>query len=134
MSKKSADSMTTRGIRMPDEQWLLCIEKSQELGKESPSEFVREAIDFYMEWLNLDQKKKFLTPELESVMRAMVHDFEDRISRLLFKNAVELNLLTRLIYHDFNYKPEEVQAIRSEAIRLVGDTNGSLNFDHIDSI
>ena len=119
---------------MPNEQWLLCIEKSQELGKESPSEFVREAIDFYMEWLNLDQKKKFLTPELESVMRAMVHDSEDRISRLLFKNAVELNLLTRLIYHDFNYKPEEVQAIRSEAIRLVGDTNGSLNFDHIDSI
>ena len=134
MSKKSADSMKTKGIRMSDEQWLLCIEKSQELGKESPSEFVREAIDFYMEWLNLDQKKKFLTPELESVMRAMVHDSEDRISRLLFKNAVELNLLTRLIYHDFNYKPEEVQAIRSEAIRLVGDTNGSLNFDHIDSI
>ena len=126
--------MKTKGIRMSDEQWLLCIEKSQELGKESPSEFVREAIDFYMEWLNLDQKKKFLTPELESVMRAMVHDSEDRISRLLFKNAVELNLLTRLIYHDFNYKPEEVQAIRSEAIRLVGDTNGSLNFDHIDSI
>ena len=134
MSKKSADSMKTKGIRMSDEQWFLCIEKSQELGKESPSEFVREAIDFYMEWLNLDQKKKFLTPELESVMRAMVHDSEDRISRLLFKNAVELNLLTRLIYHDFNYKPEEVQAIRSEAIRLVGDTNGSLNFDHIDSI
>ena len=134
MSKKSADSMKTKGIRMSDEQWLLCIEKSQELGKESPSEFVREAIDFYMEWLNIDQKKKFLTPELESVMRAMVHDSEDRISRLLFKNAVELNLLTRLIYHDFNYKPEEVQAIRSEAIRLVGDTNGSLNFDHIDSI
>jgi hypothetical protein len=92
MTKKSADPMKTKGVRMSDEQWLLCIEKSQELGKESPSEFVREAIDFYMEWLNLDQKKKFLTPELESVMRAMVHDSEDRISRLLFKNAVELNL------------------------------------------
>ena len=134
MSKKSADSMKTKGIRMSDEQWLLCIEKSQELGKESPSEFVREAIDFYMEWLNLDQKKKFLTPELESVMRATVRDSEERIARLMFKNAVELNLLTRLIYHDFNYKPEEVQVVRNEAIRLVGDTNGSLNLDYIDSV
>ena len=104
------------------------------MGKESPSEFVREAIDFYMEWLNLDQKKKFLTPELESVMRATVRDSEERIARLMFKNAVELNLLTRLIYHDFNYKPEEVQAVRNEAIRLVGDTNGSLNLDYIDSV
>ena len=133
MSKRSADSMKTKGIRMSDEQWLLCIEKSQELGKESPSEFVREAIDFYMEWLNLDQKKKFLTPELESVMRATVRDSEERISRLMFKNAVELNLLTRLIYHDFRYTTEEVKAIRNEAIRLVGDTNGSLNLDYIDS-
>ena len=126
--------MKTKGVRMSDEQWLLCIEKSQELGKESPSEFVREAIDFYMEWLNLDQKKKFLTPELESVMRATVRDSEERIARLMFKNAVELNLLTRLIYHDFNYKPEEVQVVRNEAIRLVGDTNGSLNLDYIDSV
>jgi hypothetical protein len=134
MTKKTADSMTTRGIRMPDEQWLLCIEKSQELGKESPSDFIREAIDFYLEWLNLDQKKKFLTPELESVMRATVRDSEERIARLMFKNAVELNLLTRLIYHDFAYKPEEVEAIRNEAIRLVSDTNGSLNLDYIDSV
>ena len=133
MSKKSADSMKTKGIRMSDEQWLLCIEKSHELGKESPSEFVREAIDFYMEWLNLDQKKKFLTPELESVMRATVRDSEERIARLMFKNAVELNLLTRLIYHDFRYTAEEVKAVRNEAIRLVGDTNGSLNLDYIDS-
>ena len=59
--------MKTKGIRMSDEQWLLCIEKSQELGKESPSEFVREAIDFYMEWLNLDQKKSFSHPSLNQL-------------------------------------------------------------------
>ena len=34
----------------------------------------------------------------------------------------------------FGYKPEEVEAIRNEAIRLVSDTNGSLNLDYIDSI
>jgi hypothetical protein len=30
------------------------------------------------------------------------------------------------------YKPEEVQAVRKEAIRLVGETNGCLNLDYID--
>ena len=61
-----------------------------------------------------------------------MRDSENRTSRLLFKNAVELHLLTRLIYHDFRYKPEEVEALREEAVRLVGETNGSLNMDYID--
>jgi hypothetical protein len=65
-------------------------------------------------------------------MRATIRDSEERMARLLFKNAVELHLLTRLIYHDFNYKPEEVHAIRAEAIQLVKETNGSVNLDYID--
>ena len=98
------------------------------------SEFLREAIDFYADWKMRGTTEKVITPEIESIVRTIIGKTEDRISRLLFKNAVELHLLTRLIYHDFNYKPEEVQAVRNEAIRLVGDTNGSLNLDYIDSV
>ena len=96
------------------------------------AEFIRDAVDFFAEWKSHDTTEKFLTPALESVVRATVRDSEERVARLLFKNAVELHLLTRLIYHDFNYKPEEVQAIRADAIQLVKETNGSVNLDYID--
>ena len=129
-----SENFESKGVRLRPEQWRLCTQMCQEFGYKNYSEFLREAIDFYADWKMRGTTEKVITPEIESIVRTIIGKTEDRISRLLFKNTVELNLLTRLIYHDFNYKPEEVQAIRNEAIRLVGDTNGSLNLDYIDSI
>ena len=129
---KMSENLQSRGVRLRPEQWKLCAQMCKESGYKNTNEFIRDAIDFFAEWKSRDTTEKFLTPALESVMRASVRDGEDRIARLMFKNAVELHLLTRLIYHDFNYKPEEVQAIRAEAIQLVKETNGSIDLDNID--
>ena len=129
-----SENFESKGVRLRPEQWRLCTQMCQEFGYKNYSEFLREAIDFYADWKMRGITEKVITPEIESIVRTIIGKTEDRISRLLFKNTVELHLLTRLIYHDFNYKPEEVQAVRNEAIRLVGDTNGSLNLDYIDSV
>ena len=129
-----SENFESKGVRLLPEQWRLCTQMCQEFGYKNYSEFLREAIDFYADWKMRGTTEKVITPEIESIVRTIIGKTEDRISRLLFKNTVELHLLTRLIYHDFNYKPEEVQAVRNEAIRLVGDTNGSLNLDYIDSV
>ena len=129
-----SENFESKGVRLRPEQWRLCTQMCQEFGYKNYSEFLREAIDFYADWKMRGTTEKVITPEIESIVKTIIGKTEDRISRLLFKNTVELHLLTRLIYHDFNYKPEEVQAIRNEAIRLVGDTNGSLNLDYIDSV
>ena len=129
-----SENFESKGVRLRPEQWRLCTQMCQEFGYKNYSEFLREAIDFYADWKMRGTTEKVITPEIESIVRTIIGKTEDRISRLLFKNTVELHLLTRLIYHDFNYKPEEVQALRNEAIRLVGDTNGSLNLDYIDSV
>lgn len=129
-----SENFESKGVRLRPEQWRLCTQMCQEFGYKNYSEFLREAIDFYADWKMRGTTEKVITPEIESIVKTIIGKTEDRISRLLFKNTVELHLLTRLIYHDFNYKPEEVQAVRNEAIRLVGDTNGSLNLDYIDSV
>ena len=129
-----SENFESKGVRLRPEQWRLCTQRCQEFGYKNYSEFLREAIDFYADWKMRGTTEKVITPEIESIVITIIGKTEDRISRLLFKNTVELHLLTRLIYHDFNYKPEEVQAVRNEAIRLVGDTNGSLNLDYINSL
>ena len=129
-----SENFESKGVRLRPEQWRLCNQMGKEFGYKNYSEFLRDAVDFYAYWKTRGTTERVITPEIESIVRKAIGKTEDRISRLLFKNAVELHLLTRLIYHDFNYKPEEVQDIRSEAIRLVGDTNGSLNLDYIDSV
>lgn len=119
--------MQTRGIRMSDDQWETCSEWSRKLGYRSPSDFVRDAIEFYVEWTKRESSEKFLTPALESVVRGIVKDSEDRTCRLLFKMAVDLNLIMRIICNDFNYSESELKDLRRESVRIVSDTNGMIH-------
>ena len=112
---------------MPEEQWEMCQEKAKELGYHNPSEFVRDAIDFYVEWTNRESSEKFLTPALESVVRGIVKDSEDRTARLLFKMVVDINLITRIICRDFDYSEADLRRRRQEAVRIVSDTNGMIH-------
>ena len=127
MAEKTSEKMSTKGIRMPEEQWEMCQEKAKELGYHNPSEFVRDAIDFYVEWTNRESSEKFLTPALESVVRGIVKDSEDRICRLLFKMAVDMNMLSHLVLQDYRYSDEELRELRRESVRIVSDTNGSIH-------
>ena len=127
MAEKYSEKMPTRGIRMPDEQWKMCQEMSEELGYRYPSDFIRDAIDFYVEWKKSDSAEKFLTPALESVVRGIVKDSEDRICRLLFKMAVDMNMLSHLVLQDYRYSDEELRELRRESVRIVSDTNGSIH-------
>ena len=127
MAEKYTEKMPTRGIRMPDEQWKMCQEMSDELGYRYPSDFIRDAIDFYVEWKKSKSAEKFLTPALESVVRGIVKDSEDRICRLLFKMAVDMNMLSHLVLQDYRYSDEELRELRRESVRIVSDTNGSIH-------
>ena len=127
MAEKYSEKMPTRGIRMPDEQWKMCQEMSDELGYRYPSDFIRDAIDFYVEWKKSDSAEKFLTPALESVVRGIVKDSEDRICRLLFKMAVDMNMLSHLVLQDYRYSDEELRELRRESVRIVSDTNGTIH-------
>ena len=127
MAEKYSEKMPTRGIRMPEEQWEMCQEKAKELGHHNPSEFVRDAIDFFVEWTNRESSEKFLTPALESVVRGIVKDSEDRTARLLFKMVVDINLITRIICRDFDYSEADLRRLRQESVRIVSDTNGTIH-------
>ena len=127
MTEKINEKMPTRGIRMPDELWKTCIEMSEELGYGYPSDFIRDAIEFFIEWHNRKSSEKFLTPALESVMRGIVQDSDDRMGCLLHKIAVTMDMLAYVIMKDYRYSDEELRQIRQMSIRRVNDTNGRIH-------
>ena len=128
MKNKNDRAMGSTGIRFTEEQLRRCDEKSEELGI-SRNRLIRDAVDFYLEWLSRESTEKFLTPALESVFSAKLRDTEDRLSRILFKMAVEQNVLARIVLEDGEYEyPEEfVEKIRRHAVRHLKETNGTLN-------
>ena len=127
MSENEDEKMPTRGIRMPDELWKTCIEMSKELGYGYPSDFIRDAIEFFIEWNNRKSSEKFLTPALESVMRGIVQDSDDRMGCLLYKLAVSLDMMARLMYHEHNYSESDWEKFRQQCLRRVNDTNGRIH-------
>ena len=128
MDKKNSKVMGSTGVRFTEEQLKRCDAKSDELGI-SRNEFIRDAVEFYLEWLSRESTEKFLTPALESVFSAKLRDTEDRLARILFKMAVEQNVLARIILEDgkYAYNEEFVEQIRRHAVRHLKETNGTVS-------
>lgn len=126
MSKKQNETMGSTGIRFSQDQLGRCDAKSRELGI-SRNEFVRDAVEFYLEWLSRESTEKFLTPALESVFSAKLRDTEDRLSRILFKMAIDQNILAYAYINNGNYDSEYVEELRSLAINDLKNTNGTLD-------
>ena len=128
MGNKNNRAMGSTGIRFTEDQLRRCEEKSEELGV-SRNEFIRDAVDFYLEWLNIESTEKFLTPALESVFSAKLRDTESRLGRILFKIAVDQNVLARIILEDgrYVYEKDFVEKIRRHAVQHVKETNGNVS-------
>ena len=127
MPENENEKMPTRGVRMPNELWNTCVEMSKELGYGFPSDFIRDAIEFFIEWNNRKSSEKFLTPALESVMRCIVQESDDRMGCLLHKIAVTMDMLAYVIMKDYRYSDEELRQIRQMSIRRVNDPNGRIH-------
>ena len=60
---------------------------------------------------------------------AKLRDTEDRLARILFKMAVEQNVLARIILEDgkYVYNADFVEQIRRHAVQHVRETNGKVS-------
>ena len=124
MGNKKNRVMGSTGIRFTEDQLRRCEEKSAELGI-SRNEFIRDAVEFYLEWLNIESTDKFLTPALESVISAKIRDVEYRISQNLFRIAVEQNVLAQVLISDGKYACDFVEGLHRNAVAMVAETNGT---------
>ncbi len=131
MKTQKNETMTSGSIRLTPTMWNECDKRAEELGLRSRNEFIRDAIDFYMEWLDKPSSQKFLTPALESVIGAKVRDSEDRIARLLFKLAVAQNMQAHIVADIVQLDESQTENYRLLALREMRETNGRMAMEEI---
>lgn len=95
----------------------------------SRSEFISDALEFYIAWLHSEETEKVLTPALESVISGRIGDTENRIARVLFKQSVELAMLMHVVAATHSIRPEDVEALRKMCVGEVSKVNGKFHFD-----
>ena len=128
---KQNNEKTSKGVALTEAQWERCDRLANVNGCRSRNAFIRDAIDFYCSWLEKEQSERFLTPALESVISAKIRDSEERISRNLFKIAVDLAILSKIVLDrdGGGYDADYLDEMRQDSIREVSETNGAIRMD-----
>ena len=97
----------------------------------SRSEFVCDAIEHYIALLNVNGSSKVLTPALESVISGKIAGTEDRISRMIFKLAVEIAVQNHLTAGRYEFQEGYLEELRDYCVQEVASTNGRMNLADI---
>lgn len=95
----------------------------------SKSEFVTQAIKFYIGYLRQDKNTNYLAPIIAQTVKEEVESLEINLSRMLFKLAVEVGMNTHLTAHLNRIPDESINALRNMCSNEVAQNNGIIHFE-----
>ena len=90
----------------------------------SRSEFICHALEHYLSVLNMQSTSKVLTPALESVIGGKIAGTEDRISRSIFKLAVEMAMMNHILAAVNDIDTTDLDSLRQLCVQQVARLSG----------
>ena len=96
----------------------------------SRSQFICKAVEYYLAALNVKDISNILSPAVESSIRASVRLSEMNISSILFKLAVETDMMMHITAATNDIDETTLKNLRESCIYDVKTTIGTINFDN----
>lgn len=96
---------------------------------QSKSEFIENAIKFYVGFLMADDGGTYLPNAFLSNMKSIVAESTNRISKILFKQSVELAMLMNIVAATQDIDRDTLSRLRGECVREVKRLNGNFAFE-----
>ena len=122
----SKEQMTIRlypETRRQMDSWL------EESNSKNRNEFVEKALRFYMGYLGTEDNTTYISRAILTAIQGTLDDNNNRLCRILFKCAVELNMLCHTIAAHFRDTMEDRRALRGYVVDEVKRTNGQIRFE-----
>ena len=98
----------------------------------SKSEFIENAIRFYVSYLSSDTNIPYLSTVVMSTIDSLLKENTNRLSKLIFKLAVELAITMNIVAANQGVDKEVLNTLRGECIKEVKKINGIFTFDEAD--
>ncbi|MBD5080506.1 MAG: ribbon-helix-helix protein, CopG family [Ruminococcaceae bacterium] len=117
-------------ISLDEETFQLC-EKYAAENSRSRSEFIAAAIQKYISDLELGKHKNIIAKELADEIVKGSEAGVTKISKGLFRYAVEVEMIIMILSELADIPPEVMEEYRKEAIRNVRRTRGKINLDDL---
>ena len=115
-------------FRMTDETASKIERWYREDNCRSKNEFIEKAVNFYADALAAGEST-VLPRAVQSAIDARLKLFEDRMASLLYKQAVEMDMMTSLVLQSLNVSEEVLRQERAKSIAAVKHTNGQLRME-----
>lgn len=96
---------------------------------ESQSEFIEKAIIFYAGYLSSNKNSEYLPNIITSSLKSIVKESDNRLTRAIFKIAVELAITMNLIASSQDVDKVTLDRLRGECVKEVKRLNGTFSFD-----
>ena len=97
-------------------------------GSRSKNEFIDRAITRYQDLLEVEQNETLPTA-IQSAIDGRLGMFEDRLARLFYKLAVEMDMGMSAILDCIQLDADYLRKLRSDSVKNVKATNGLLTFE-----
>ena len=123
-NKKRTAVWLTPGVIRRMDSWL------EEDNCKTRSEFIEKALRFYMGYLGTEDNTAYLSQAILTAIQGTLDDNNNRLRTILFKCAVELNMLCHTIAAHFRTDPIHTRELRAYAVDEVKRTNGQVSFEN----
>lgn len=104
-------------IWLPDSTWQKVEDYYRTDNCAAKNEFIKKAIEFYVGSLHTKNANAFLPEVLSTTLTGTLDGFASRISSLLFKQGVDINLMAQIIAYDTDIDEGAYERLRGKAIR-----------------
>ena len=94
---------------------------------QSRNDVIEKAIDWYYGFISGDISQDYLCGVFGSKVEGVVGNMSNRIARLEFKNAVEMNMLARMLATQFELSKDGYERMRKKSVDEVKRTNGTID-------
>ncbi len=115
-------------LYLPPEKKAELERRYREDGCRSITAFIEKAIDFYLGYLDADKAGAFLPKETLAAIDGRLGMFEDRMSKLLYKLTVEMDMCMSAALNCIEIDSGYLRKLRSDSVKNVKSTNGLLTF------
>ncbi|MBS7360400.1 MAG: ribbon-helix-helix protein, CopG family [Oscillospiraceae bacterium] len=97
------------------------------LGKMSRTEFIREAVDFYIGYLNSLKASDYLSPIHSSAIKSEIESVEKNVSEMIFKLAVQSAIANIFIASGLNLDTSNIDYLTKCAAKEIAKQNGIID-------
>ena len=95
----------------------------------SKNEFVEKAINFYVDYLGIQDNTTLLPMAIMSAIDGRLSRLEDYIARRDFTRCVEQDMTNGIIAEAFEMDRDDLKRIRAQSVRNVKATNGLISLE-----